>query len=48
MLAAVMVGVGLIALVISGFESCRRSVIPQPLRQIGRSPFFLNALRKMA
>jgi hypothetical protein len=45
MLTGSLVGVGLIALVVWGFEICRKSVIPHSLRQIGRFPFFLFALR---
>jgi hypothetical protein len=45
MLTGSLVGVGLIALVMWGFEACRSSVIPPPLRQIGRFPFFLFTLQ---
>jgi hypothetical protein len=48
MLAGALVGIGLLALVVFGFERCRRSMIPKPLRQIGRFPFFLYAVRKTA
>ena len=48
MLAGAIVGVGLLALVISGFEKCRTSLIPRSVRQIGRFPFFLYDLRKTA
>jgi len=47
-LAGSVVGVGLLALVVWGFETCRRSLIPHSLRQIGRFPFFLYGLRKAA
>lgn len=40
MLTGSLVGVGLLALVVWSFETCRRSVIPYSLRQIGRFPFF--------
>jgi hypothetical protein len=40
-LAIAVLGIGLLALNISGFEICRRSQIPHSLRQVGRIPFFL-------
>ncbi len=45
MLAASVVGVGLLALVVWAFEKCRSSLIPNSLRQIGRLPFFLYGVR---
>jgi hypothetical protein len=45
-LPASIMGIGLIALVALGFEMCRRLLIPQPLRQVGRFPFFLCGLSK--
>jgi hypothetical protein len=41
------IGIGLLALVARGFEICRKSLIPDSLRHIGRSPFFLCAKRKL-
>jgi hypothetical protein len=46
MLAGSVVGVGLLAHLVWGFETCRRSLIPHSLRQIGRFPFFLCRLNK--
>ena len=40
------IGVGLIAPVVWGFEACRKLIIPPSLRKIGRFPFFLYALRR--
>ena len=48
LLAGAVVGVGLLTLVVRGFEVCRRLLIPHSLRQIGRFPFMLHAVRKMA
>ena len=48
MLAGSVVGVGLLALVVWGFETCRRSLIPPSLRQIRRFAFFPYGLRKTA
>jgi hypothetical protein len=41
-----LIGIGLLGLVAWGFEMCRRAIIPQTLRQIGRFPFFLYELQK--
>jgi hypothetical protein len=40
------IGLGLLVLIAKGFEACRRAIIPQSLRQIGRFPFFLYELQK--
>lgn len=40
------IGLGLLAFVTWGFDACRKSIIPQSLRPIGRFPFFLYELRK--
>jgi hypothetical protein len=39
-------GLGLLAFITWGFNACRKAIIPQSLRQIGRFPFFLYELRK--
>jgi hypothetical protein len=46
MLAGSVAGVSLLALVLWAFETCRKLLIPQSLRQIGRFPFFLYDLSK--
>ena len=48
MLGISFVGVALLGLVAWSFELCRRILIPGPLRQIGRFPFFLYGLRDTA
>jgi hypothetical protein len=45
-LPASVIGVALVALIARGFEMCRRLLIPQSLRQVGRFPFFLRGLSK--
>jgi len=40
-LASSVIGLALLALVVWGFEGCRRFLIPHSLRQVGRFPFVL-------
>jgi hypothetical protein len=47
-LAGAAVGIGLLTLVVRGFEACRKLLIPPALRRIGRPPFFLLTLSKTA
>jgi hypothetical protein len=45
-LGLAVIGVGLLALVLLGFEACRKALIPHSLRQIGRFPFSIHAIHK--
>jgi hypothetical protein len=48
MLTGSVLGLALLGAVAWGFEACRRSLIPDSLRQIGQFPFFLHGLRDVA
>jgi|SRR5947209_622387 len=47
-LSGSVIGLALLGFVAWAFESCRRSLIPHSLRQIGQFPFFLYRLRDAA
>jgi hypothetical protein len=47
-LVGAIIGIGLLIFVAQGFETCRKLLIPHSLRQVGRFPFYLFALRKTA